>query len=64
LRDALRALRHGEPIAFADATVDAGYLSELDALVAGEPHVLAEQKAEALESRLAAVHQAWLSSRI
>ena len=64
LRDALAALRDGEPVAFADATVDAGYLSELDALVAGEPHVLAEQKAEALESRLAAVNQTWLSSRI
>jgi hypothetical protein len=64
LRDALRALRAGEPVAFGDATVDAGYLSELDALVAGDPHVLAEQKAEALEARLAAVQQTWLSSRI
>jgi len=64
LRDALRSLRDGEPVAFTDAAVDAGYLSELDALVAGEPHVLAEQKAEALETRLAAVHQTWLSSRI
>jgi Glycosyl transferase family 2 len=64
LRDALRALRAGEPVTFAGATVDAGYLSELDALVAGDPHVLAEQKAEALEARLAAVQQTWLSSRI
>jgi hypothetical protein len=64
LRDALRALHDGQPVAFADAAVDAGYLSELDALVAGEPHVLAEEKAEALESRLAAVQQTWLSSRI
>jgi glycosyltransferase involved in cell wall biosynthesis len=64
LRDALRALRAGERLTFADATVDAGFLSELDALVAGDPHVLAEQKAEALEARLAAVQQTWLSSRI
>jgi Glycosyl transferase family 2 len=64
LRDALRALRAGEAVRFAEATVDASYLSELDALVAGDPHVLAEQKAEALEARLAAVQQTWLSSRI
>ena len=64
LRDALRALRAGDAVTFGDATVDAGYLSELDALVAGDPHVLAEQKAEALEARLAAVQQTWLSSRI
>lgn len=64
LRDALRALRVGERLMFADATVDAGYLSELDALVAGDPQVLAAQKAEALEARLAAVQQTWLSSRI
>jgi hypothetical protein len=64
LRDALRALRASERLTFADASVDAGYLSELDALVAGDPHVLAEQKAEALEARLAAVQQTWLSSRI
>jgi hypothetical protein len=49
---------------FADAAVDAAYLSELAALAAGDPHVLAEQKAEALEARLAAVQQTWLSSRI
>jgi hypothetical protein len=64
LRDALRTLGAGEPMTFADATVDAGYLFELDALLAGDPHVLAEQKAEALEARLAAVQQTWLSSRI
>jgi hypothetical protein len=64
LRDARRALLAGEPLTFAAATVDAAYLSELGALVGGDPHVLAEQKAEALEARLAAVQQTWLSSRI
>jgi glycosyltransferase involved in cell wall biosynthesis len=64
LRDALRALRAGESLRFEDAAVDAGYLSELAALAAGEPQVLAQQKAEALEARLAAVQKKWLSSRI
>jgi hypothetical protein len=64
LREALRALGAAEPLKFGEAAVDAGYLSELDALVAGDPHVLAEEKAEALEARLAAVQQSWLSSRI
>jgi hypothetical protein len=64
LRDARRALLAGDPLTFGEATVDAAYLSELDALVGGDPHVLAEQKAEALEARLAAVQQTWLSSRI
>jgi glycosyltransferase involved in cell wall biosynthesis len=61
LRDALRALGAGRPLTFGAAAVDAAYLSELGALVEGDPRVLAEQKAEALEARLAAVQQAWLS---
>jgi glycosyltransferase involved in cell wall biosynthesis len=64
LRDALRALRAGEPLTFADAHVDAAYLSELAALEAADPHVLAQEKADALEARLAAVQQTWLSLRI
>ena len=64
LRDALRTLRAGERITFADNPVDAGYLSELDALGAADPRVLAEQKAEALEARLARVQRTWVSSRI
>jgi hypothetical protein len=68
LRDALRALQRGEPLAFDDVSVDAAYLSELAALEAGDPHVLAFEQADALERRLAAVQQTgswrrWLTSR-
>ena len=61
VRDALRVLAAGEPLTFANAAVDAAYVSELAALEAGDPHVLAQQRAEALEARLAAVQESWLS---
>jgi hypothetical protein len=69
LRDALRSLQAGDPLTFDDVSVDAAYLSELAALEAGDPHVLALEKADALERRLAAVQQTrgwrrWLTSRI
>jgi glycosyltransferase involved in cell wall biosynthesis len=53
LRDALRALRAGGRLDFADAPVDAGYLSELAMLAAGDLHTHVQRKAEDLETRLA-----------
>lgn len=53
LRDALRALRQGRPLTFRDETMDIGYLAELATLEASDPRVLAQGKAENLESRLA-----------
>ena len=53
LRDALRALRAGGRVDFADAPVDAGYLSELAMLAAGDVHTHVQRKAEDLETRLA-----------
>jgi hypothetical protein len=59
LRDALRTLRENPPalLSFADDTVDAGYLSEFAMLEDGDPRVLAQQKAEEIEARLAALEQ-------
>ena len=45
------------PLSFAEDTVDAGYLSEFAMLEDGDPRVLAQQKAEDLEARLAALEQ-------
>jgi glycosyltransferase involved in cell wall biosynthesis len=55
LRDSLRRLRAGEQLAFADDTIDESYLSELSALANTDPRVLAQRKADALETRLAAL---------
>jgi hypothetical protein len=60
LRDALRVLREGDPrqrLTFSDAAVDAAYLSELAALADADPHVLALQKADDLDARLARLQQ-------
>jgi hypothetical protein len=59
LRDALRSIRSGpgRSLTFADGVVDEGYLSEFGMLAAGDPHVLAQRKAEDLEARLAALEQ-------
>jgi glycosyltransferase involved in cell wall biosynthesis len=57
LRDAFRAMRAGEALTFADGEFDAGYLSELGALADADPHVLAQQKADELDARLAALQQ-------
>jgi glycosyltransferase involved in cell wall biosynthesis len=57
LRDAFRALHAGRPLTFADDTVDSAYLSELAALADTDPHVLAQQKADELDARLAALQQ-------
>ena len=53
LRDALRTLRAGGRLDFGVAAVDAGYLSELAMLAAGDPHTHVQRKAEDLEARLA-----------
>ena len=53
LRDALRALRTGGRLDFAEAPVDASYLSELAMLAAGDPHTHVQRKAENLEARVA-----------
>ncbi len=64
LRDALRALpADGKGLTFSDSGVDAAYLSELAALAAADPHVLAQQKAADLEARLDALAQRY-STRI
>jgi glycosyltransferase involved in cell wall biosynthesis len=67
LRDALRLLRGqhsaGKELAFSESGVDAAYLSELAALAAADPHVLAQQKAAELEARLDALGQRY-STRI
>jgi hypothetical protein len=57
LRDAFRALHAGKRLTFADEGVDEGYVSELAALEAADPHVLAQQKADELDARLAALQQ-------
>jgi glycosyltransferase involved in cell wall biosynthesis len=71
LRDALRSLRteqrggpHGfelspgeQRLNFANSAVDEGYLSELATLEDADPHVLAQRKADELETRLAALEQ-------
>jgi glycosyltransferase involved in cell wall biosynthesis len=71
LRDALRVLRDESPsdgrafalppraqgLTFPDAAVDAAYLSELAALADADPHVLAQQKADDLDVRLARLQQ-------
>jgi hypothetical protein len=57
LRDALRTLRAGQPLTFADDAIDAGYLAELGTLEASDPRVLAARKADELEARLDAVEQ-------
>jgi hypothetical protein len=57
LRDAFRALRAGKPLAFTDDAVDSAYLSELGALAETDPHLLAQQKADELDARLAALQQ-------
>jgi len=57
LRDALRTLRAGKPLTFANDLIDAAYLAELGTLEASDPHVLAQQKADDLELRLAALEQ-------
>jgi hypothetical protein len=67
LRDALRELRQEDPreghvfalpprapsLAFSDAAVDAAYLTELAVLADSDPQVLAQQKADDLDARLA-----------
>jgi glycosyltransferase involved in cell wall biosynthesis len=53
LRDALRTVRAGGELDFADAPVDAAYLSELAMLAAGDLHTHVQRKAEDLEERLA-----------
>ena len=59
LRYALRLIRAepGRSLTFTEGVVDEGYLSELGMLAAGDPHVLAQHKAEDLEARLAALEQ-------
>src|SRR4051794_31177701 len=57
LRDGVRALRAGRPLTFTDDAVDSAYLSELAALADTDPHVLAQQKADELDARLAALQQ-------
>jgi hypothetical protein len=65
LRDALRRMRAepDRPLSFTEDAVDEGYLSELAMLAAGDPHVLAQRKAEDLEARLNALEHRH-SSRI
>jgi hypothetical protein len=71
LRDALRVLRHDDPragrsfalppraqtLTFSDVAVDAAYLSELAALADSDPQVLAQQKADDLDARLARLQE-------
>jgi len=63
LRDSLRRLRAGDQLTFADDTIDESYLSELSALANTDPRVLAQQKTEALETRLAALEGRGLGRR-
>lgn len=77
LRDALRVLRtehspdgrafalppRADNLTFANAAVDAPYLSELAALADADPHALAQQKTDDLEARLEALAQRY-SARI
>jgi Glycosyl transferase family 2 len=64
LRDALRALQAGKPLAPSDGTVDAAYLSELSALADADPQVLAQRKADDLDARVARLQQRAPAARI
>jgi hypothetical protein len=59
LRDALRLLRAkpGRSLTFTQGAVDEAYLSEFAMLAAGDPHILAQCRAEELEARLTALER-------
>jgi glycosyltransferase involved in cell wall biosynthesis len=57
LRDALRALRRGDPLGFRESTIDVGYLAELATLEDTDPRILAHWKADNLETRLTALER-------